>query len=126
MRFLGTPSYGRMTYRETSRIRGQEQPEQSTRCNPMSQRSGASRFSDEVLLLEIQRLSFVETELRLYLDAYPECQSALRYYREIVAKLKGATDAYETKYGPLTATSTRGEPWLWTVGKWPWQTEEWR
>ena len=76
--------------------------------------------------MEIQRLSFVKTELELYLDGYPESQSALRYYREIVAKLKEITDEYEAQYGPLTASSTRGDSWLWARGKWPWQLDDWR
>ena len=127
MRFFGTPYNGSMSYRETSRISRQdlnEQPPTTQHTTP--QKTRGVPMEEDALLLEIQRLSFVEVELRLYLDGYPECQSALRNYRETVAKLKEATDEYEMKYGPLTATNTRGDYWLWVKGKWPWQTEEWR
>ncbi len=128
MRFFGTPYHGEMSYREASRTptrEGNEQPYQP-RCNPTPRKAGCQEMNEDALLLHIQRLAFVKVELELYLDGYPECQSALRYYREIVAKLKEATDEYEAKYGPLTATSTKGDTWLWVKGKWPWHMEEWR
>lgn len=127
MRFFSTPYYRATPYRDASPVSAEGQMrEQPSRCNPSPTRSRASQKGEEAMLLEIQRLSFVKTELELYLDAYPDCQSALRYYREIVAKLGVITEEYEAQYGPLTAASTRGETWNWARGKWPWQIEEWR
>ena len=128
MRFFGTPYRDTMSYRDSSRLPEREgniptadrhptAPQRQNQCDTMS---------EEALLLYIQRLDFVKVELQLYLDGYPECQNALRYYREVVANLKEATDEYEMKYGPITATGTRGDAWLWCKGKWPWQIDAWR
>ena len=125
MRFFSTPYYRSMPYRDDTPTSADGQMrEQPSRCNLSTVRSRGVQRGEEALLLEIQRLSFVKTELELYLDAYPESQNALRYYREIVAKLGSLTEEYEAQYGPLTASSTRGDSWDWARGKWPWQVEE--
>lgn len=129
MRFFGTPCSGEMRYRDTSRAPSRETGEGVHDPSHMTQPPRASdctHMNEDALLLYIQRLDFVRVELELYLDGYPECQSALRYYRDVVEKLREATAEYENKYGPLTAKNTRGDTWLWVKGKWPWQTEEWR
>ena len=127
MRFFGTPYHDGSLYRESSRLPRREDTAPITDNRTQGTRGVRSNtVSEEALLLTISRLSFVKVELELYLDGYPECQNALRYYREIVAKLKEATDEYEAKFGPLTADATRADAWRWVQGKWPWQLEEGR
>ena len=127
MRFFSTPYYRSTPYRDdVPAFADGQMRDQHSRANPSATRSRGAQRSEEALLLEIQRLSFVKTELELYLDAYPDSQNALRYYREIVAKLGVLTEEYEAQHGPLTASSTRGDTWDWARGKWPWQIEEWR
>ena len=128
MRFFGTSQSCGMHYRDASRIPSRDAGEDmyDPRTTQTPRVGDCTQMNEDALLLYIQRLDFVRVELELYLDGYPECQSALRYYREIVEKLKAATSEYENKYGPLTARNTRGDAWLWVKGKWPWQTEEWR
>lgn len=76
----------------------------------------------EKLLREIQILSFAAVETGLYLDAYPDNQEALAYFRKITAELREKTSAYEEAYGPLTPLGVRAEGrWEWTEGPWPWE-----
>ncbi len=115
-----------------------EQPEMPSRTartpmtgTPTEQRGNCrgtrpNPTDENALLLLIQRLGFAKVELELYLDAYPECTSALQYYREVVDNLNMAMAQYQEKYGPLTADESRGDTWMWVKGKWPWQLDEWR
>lgn len=74
------------------------------------------------LLEEIRALSFVKTELELYLDTHPECPTALDYYNQTVNALKRYKEEYETNYAPLFAESgaVNGK-WRWVDKPWPWQ-----
>ena len=73
------------------------------------------------LMKKIQTLSFAKTETELYLDGHPEASVAMEYYRDLVSRLAMATEEYEAKYGPITASASIGESWDWALGKWPWQ-----
>ena len=127
MRFFSTPYYRAMPYRDSSPVSNEEpMHEAPSRPSPSGARSRGTQKGEEMMLLEIQRLSFVKTELELYLDAYPDSQSALRYYRDVVKKLGTLTEEYEAQSAPLTASSARGDTWSWARGKWPWQIEDWR
>lgn len=89
-------------------------------------RERSSALNEEALMRKVQELSFMAVELQLYLDAYPDSAAALDAYRKTTSELAGATRQYEEHFGPLTASSSRGDRWTWTMGKWPWQTDEWR
>ena len=80
--------------------------------------------NEDALMRKIQELSFVAVELELYLDAYPDSRSALENYRSITRELEGATQEYEQHFGPLLARNSRGDRWTWTMGKWPWHTDD--
>ncbi len=73
------------------------------------------------LMNKIQALAFAKTETELYLDGHPEATAALDYYKELILRLRNATEEYEAKYGPLTAGANIGDKWEWTLGAWPWQ-----
>lgn len=75
------------------------------------------------LLKRIWELSFVKTETELYLDAHPDCRTALDAYYETIDALRLAMEEYEGKYGPLRAEGVRGEMWTWASCPWPWQNE---
>lgn len=77
------------------------------------------------LLEEIRQLSFVKTELELYLDTHPECEVALDYYTKTVNALDSLIEQYEGSTAPLTASGGVGENgWRWVKGAWPWQMGE--
>lgn len=82
------------------------------------------KMTKDALMRKIQALSFAKVETELYLDTHPECEMALGYYRDILAKLDDAMTEYQNKYGPLFAEGVVGNRWTWVEGKWPWQLEE--
>lgn len=75
------------------------------------------------LFRKIQQLSFVKTELELFLDTHPDCPASLDYYHRIVDEYAMLLEEYEGKYGPLTAAANQGAKWNWIKGPWPWQIE---
>ena len=77
----------------------------------------------EEMVRNIQALAFAKTETELFLDGHPDCQAALTYYYETVDALRAATEEYEAKYGPITASGVRGDVWTWTDMPWPWQND---
>lgn len=71
---------------------------------------------------QIRALSFVKTELELYLDTHPDCRTALDYYYKTINELKRLTEQYENTVGPLTAMgNVSADQWHWVDGPWPWQ-----
>ncbi|MBQ8320920.1 MAG: spore coat protein CotJB [Clostridia bacterium] len=78
--------------------------------------------ADTPLLEKIRALSFVKTELELYLDTHPDCCAALDYYYKTVEELKDLVEEYEGTTGPLTAIGTdTTKGWSWVNEPWPWQ-----
>ncbi len=74
------------------------------------------------LLEEIRALSFVKTELELYLDTHPKCTQALEYYEKTVDELDSLRTMYEGEYDPLFAKGVRSDKgWTWINTPWPWQ-----
>ena len=80
-----------------------------------------SALDKSELMKKIQTLAFAKTETELYLDAHPDTAAAMDYYKDVTARLLLATEEYEAKYGPITASSAVGDRWAWIDGKWPWQ-----
>ncbi len=75
------------------------------------------------LYKKIMQLSFVKTELELFLDTHPDCRTSLDYYHRIVDEYNLLLEEYEGKFGPLTAAANVGEKWNWIKGPWPWHIE---
>ena len=81
-----------------------------------------SNVNTAALLEKIRALSFVKTELELYLDTHPTCKRALEYYHKTLDELETLVESYETEHGPLTAAGVRSaEKWSWIETPWPWQ-----
>lgn len=80
-------------------------------------------MTDKNLLYEIQKAGFGAIEANLYLDAYPKCDDALKYFNEMTHKYDELVNMYEEKCGPLTASSNGEQCWRWTDGPWPWELE---
>ncbi len=76
------------------------------------------------LLKEIQALEFTAVDLNLYLDTHPQDQAALRYFYTVRDELLNHIQAFEQKYGPLTAAGdARTDCWQWVECPWPWEIE---
>ena len=78
--------------------------------------------SGAALLEEIRSLSFVKTELELYLDTHPDCHTALDYYYKTVEALEALMMKYQNEVGPLRAEGVMSDDrWSWVDTPWPWQ-----
>lgn len=77
------------------------------------------------LLYRLQAADFAAYDLMLYLDTHPCCQSALELYREKVNEADSLRKEYESKYGPLTATSSsKKTPWQWIQNPHAWERRD--
>lgn len=75
------------------------------------------------LLRKIQELAFAKVEAELYLDAHPECASALDYYKNLIREYNNLTAQYENMYGPIRAENVSADSWSWVGMPWPWQLD---
>ncbi len=92
-------------------------------CPCREQRTACNK-GQAALMHRIQTLSFAMTETVLYLDAYPQNCTALRYFCRVRDELARATKEYEGMYGPLTAAGDVCDgSWKWATQPWPWQME---
>ena len=80
-------------------------------------------------MLEIQKVSFMMDELRLYLDTHPEAQDALAVFRNAVKQRKQILSDFTEQFYPLTADCMaeiyEKEPssscYCWQKGAAPWE-----
>lgn len=76
------------------------------------------------MLLKIQQLSFVATELNLFLDTHPNDQQALGMFNQVHKDLLQAVCNYEKIYGPLLNygySPAMQNCWKWIDSPWPWE-----
>ena len=76
-----------------------------------------------VLMDRLRAVDFALNETVLYLDAYPTCDEAMSFYKQLVTERKQLVEAYETEYGPLTMYGNVANTWDWAEGPWPWEAE---
>lgn len=77
----------------------------------------------DMLLKEIQQLSFRLYDLTLFLDTHPTEQCAIKDFNETLNKYKSMVRNFEKLYGPLTLKGVDEDAmeWKWTKGPWPWE-----
>ncbi len=78
----------------------------------------------EKLLHDIGVLSFVVTELSLYLDTHPTDRNALEYFRHYNRMANQARQEYSAKYTPLTISCVDASDcnnWQWALTPMPWE-----
>lgn len=79
-------------------------------------------MTENNLLQAIQMYDFYLYELNLYLDTHPRDTQALALFKKFNALRKSAGEAYNKKYGPITANDfTDGDYFSWTDDPWPWE-----
>lgn len=72
--------------------------------------------------LELQALSFVLTELGLYLDTHPDDKEAFDLFREYTKLAREGRRRYEAMYGPLTLMAAADQDrYTWINDPWPWE-----
>ena len=80
-------------------------------------------------MLEVQKVSFVMDDLRLYLDTHPEDQDALAVFRDVLKQRKQTLSEFAEQFYPLTpdcmAEIYEKEPssscYCWQKGAAPWE-----
>lgn len=74
------------------------------------------------LMKQINELSFVLDEMRLFLDTHPNCHEGLEFYNRYAARRAEAVADYTRLYGPLCFYDfTDGSSWQWIQGPMPWE-----
>lgn len=75
------------------------------------------------LLRQIMEIGFTVVELNLFLDTHPNCEAALRDFREVSARYRQLTEDYQKQYAPLYPYSQYNAEgyWRWTESPWPWE-----
>ncbi len=81
------------------------------------------KMNKDELMQKIRELSFVKTELELFLDAAPDNKLALDQFHQTLDSLLSAIEEYEANYGPITTAGVSRTRWNWVEGPWPWQRE---
>ena len=71
----------------------------------------------------LQRVSFALVELVLYLDAYPNCEKAKKYYKELSDERHTLISNLAKAGMPMSGMYVQGNEWTWTKGPWPWEYE---
>lgn len=75
--------------------------------------------------LELQALSFVLTELGLYLDTHSDDKEAFDLFREYTKLAREGRRRYEAMYGPLTLIGTADQDrYTWINDPWPWEYQQ--
>lgn len=72
---------------------------------------------------KLQKISFALVETVLYLDAYPNCEKAKNYYRELKKERESILKALTEAGMPMNAMAVEGGEWSWINGPWPWEYE---
>ena len=73
-------------------------------------------------LAELQALSFVITELSLYLDTHPDDAEAFALFQTYAKLLEEGRRTYTAKYGPLTHLDAANDSYYtWLNDPWPWE-----
>ena len=111
--------------------RTQTCPGRPNYCTPPQNRPVPPKYSldlrnmnQEQLLAYINQVSFVVSDMLLYLDTHPCDEAALSYFMEHKNRRVAALKEYAKYYGPLTidtADDEASESFLWVETPWPWE-----
>ena len=97
-------------------------------CSPQACQSAENGHGSDRecrrLKKKLQEIDFAIADTVLYLDAYPDCEMALAYYRKLIEQREQYWKSVNEICGPLCHTQNGNrESWQWTQGPWPWQAE---
>ena len=95
---------------------------QETRCAPNNGGGNACTRDCEDLTRRLQALDFSIVDTVLYLDAYPNCRSALEHYHRLVDERNALLLRLSRCGMPITIYENRAEDtWDWGNSPWPWE-----
>ena len=73
---------------------------------------------------KLQTVDFAIIETVLYLNAYPNCRSALDYYHKLIAEREALVSVINEKCGPICHRDNKSRTeWTWVRGPWPWELD---
>lgn len=76
------------------------------------------------LMKELQTVSFVMDDIRLFLDTHPFETDALTNYESFKTQRNQTLAEYSKFYGPLLAYDVAEDShWTWVEQPWPWEGE---
>ncbi len=75
----------------------------------------------EAKLFTVMQYSFAINDLNLWLDLHPRDISVMKLFQEMVEEARKAKREYESTYGPLTVSHTKGNEFDWIDSPWPWE-----
>lgn len=89
----------------------------------------AKKDSAKCLLTKINEVSFALTDLSLYLDTHPDCDSAISLYQQTMKKRKSLLEEFTKNYFPLNQdcieeSNCNGKKFCWTAGPAPWEGDD--
>lgn len=90
-------------------------------CNDARNYSCNANYKE--LMSKLQAVDFSLVDTILYLDAYPHCQKALSYYKELLEKREMLLLKLKEAGVPLNSMSNFSDTWNWTDAPWPWEYE---
>ena len=72
---------------------------------------------------QLQIIDFSIIDTVLYLNAYPDCKEAIKYYHKLKGERKMITDTLaESCNTPVTNFDNYSEDrWMWIDSPWPWE-----
>lgn len=73
---------------------------------------------------ELRKVEFAITETALYLDAHPDSDCALAFYRKLVEERADLRRRIACECGPMTIYENACDTsWKWVEGPWPWHPD---
>ena len=91
--------------------------------NGTATQSPINQSNIKALQKRLQKVSFALVETVLYLDAYPNCEKAKKYYKELSDERHTLVSTLAKAGVPTSSTIVQGNEWTWTKGPWPWEYE---
>lgn len=71
---------------------------------------------------EIQSYQFAAYDMLLFLDTHPDDKKGFAIYKSLVKKVRELVEAYQQKYGPLSADCAADySEFNWIESPWPWE-----
>ena len=77
----------------------------------------------KALQKRLQKVNFALVETVLYLDAYPNCERAKKYYKELSDERHMLISTLAKAGMPMSNMYVQDNDWSWIKGPWPWEYE---
>lgn len=85
--------------------------------------------SAKCLLKKINEVSFALTDLSLFLDTHPDCDSAISLYQQTMKQRMALLEEFTKNYFPLNQdcineSNCNGNKFCWSLGPAPWEGDD--